>query len=533
MFNFENIYAHNYFDKCLKRLHELKHISSRERYWFIKLIYKLDFDDKYIEKDEVFEVEFNKKKLEFKEIGLYLFLVTLRNDKGIIAQRFYHNLKTEGNSDTVLIGTTCLNKDLLIKVLKIAVPYGHLVTKAIEELNELGDVDLLNDQTILSINGEPELTAGDLTVENKENVITVFVSGHTQCRYTQCKINQPNINEIKVKKMNINFETVYGLEYFKFALNKLLRINLFTTKEYLDHLDALDTINLSEYEGGVGSTIKLDGKFTGITLTELGLGIFRVTAGGVDYVLTHVDFNVDNFVSSLTERYNIGDKLDKELLLSVVPVVFKDCKNTKNLLEKIRELKEVDLKENSTFLTLSLGWDGVWKFSNERNKIIITLNNNKIMGYRQYMTKEKLATLTSEDEQNKVEVNDVKEEREMIDTQNVKLKDIVNSFDVITNLKDIINLIKTLDPEEKVSVALSDNKYKLEIIPENQNDGMFIINVLSNGHNLITQYSPSINMSTYEHFNLQTPLISIRININGIDVDKLQEFITNSLSMLK
>lgn len=63
MFNFENIYGHNYFDQCLKRLYELRHISSREKHGFIKSIYKLDFDDKYVEKDEVFEVKFGKKKI--------------------------------------------------------------------------------------------------------------------------------------------------------------------------------------------------------------------------------------------------------------------------------------------------------------------------------------------------------------------------------------------------------------------------------------------------------------------------------------
>lgn len=262
----------------------------------------------------------------------------------------------------------------------------------------------------------------------------------------------------------------------------------------------------------------------------MGLGIFKATSREINYIMTHVDFNVDNIIGNLTERYNISDKLDKELLLNVIPVLFKDFKNAEVLLEKIKELNEVDLKENSTFLTISLGWDGDWKFSNERNRIIISLNNNKIMEYHQYMTKEMLGTLTPEKEQNEVEVNDVKEEREMVDTRNVNLKYIVNSFDVITNLKDVIGKINSLDTKEKVGITLSDNEYKLEIIPEEQNTGLFKINVYSN-------QAPQLQNWGIDHSNNvianQMPLLCIIINTKYSDIDKVQEFINNSLSMLK
>lgn len=85
----------------------------------------------------------------------------------------------------------------------------------------------------------------------------------------------------------------------------------------------------------------------------MGLGIFKATSREINYIMTHVYFNVDNIIGNLTERYNISDKLDKELLLNVIPVLFKDFKNAEVLLEKIKELNEVDLKENSTFLTIS------------------------------------------------------------------------------------------------------------------------------------------------------------------------------------
>lgn len=530
MFNFEDVYGYDYFDRCLNRLSKLRYITTRERNYFIKLINKLDFKNKFIERDEVFEVKYSKKLLEFKEIGPYLFSVTLRDDRGIIVKRPYRYINTVSNIGGIFTEATYLNKDLLIKALKTLLPSDTLVDKAIKQLNESGDIDLLNDRTILNVREGVDPTTTFLTVKNEGVVITVSMCGTPPFSYTQYKINKPNMNEIKDTKMNINFKTVYGLEYFKHVLNRLFHITLFTNKEFQDYLNALDSVNLSEYEGGVGSTIKLDSKFTGITLTELGLGIFKATSREINYIMTHVDFNVDNIIGNLTERYNISDELDKELLLNVIPVLFKDFKNAEVLLEKIKELNEVDLKENSTFLTISLGRDGDWKFSNERNRIIISLNNNKIMEYHQYMTKEMLGTLTPEKEQNEVEVNDVKEEREMVDTRNVNLKYIVNSFDVITNLKDVIGKINSLDTKEKVGITLSDNEYKLEIIPEEQNTGLFKINVYSN-------QAPQLQNWGIDHSNNvianQMPLLCIMINTKYSDIDKVQEFINNSLSMLK
>lgn len=327
-----------------------------------------------------------------------------------------------------------------------------------------------------------------------------------------------------------NFENVYGLESFEKILNELMSINLFTNKECQDYLEELKTINLSEYEGGVKSTIKLSSSFTGIALTELALGIFKITSRHINYLTTRFDFNVDNIIGNLTERYNISNKLDKELLLNVVPVLFKEFKNAEVLLEKIKELNEVDLKENSTFLTVSLGRDGDWKFSNERNRIIISLSNNKIMEYHQYMTKEMLTTLTLEKEQNEVDVKDGMEEREMADTRNVNLKDIVNSFDVITNLKDVIGKINSLDTKEKVTITLLDSEYKLEIIPEEQNSGVFKISVYNNQVPQLQNWGKD---STYDVLIHQTPLLCIMIDTKHNNIDKLQEFITNSLSMLK
>lgn len=135
------------------------------------------------------------------------------------------------------------------------------------------------------------------------------------------------------------------------------------------------------------------------------------------------------------------------------------------------------------------------------------------------MTKEMLGTLTPEKEQNEVEVNDVKEEREMVDTRNVNLKYIVNSFDVITNLKDVIGKINSLDTKEKVGITLSDNEYKLEIIPEEQNTGLFKINVYSNR-------APQLQNWGIDHSNNvianQMPLLCIMINTKYSDIDKVQ-----------